>query len=140
MTPLQLSAADARRLLGKGKTRKRRAAHTWGVMNATEAAYAQRLAIARTVAPGQMGEALFEAFTLRLGPGLSYTPDFYVPIEVGKPEIHEVKGPYAREDAKVKFRAAVGARANVFAFYLAELIDGTWHVERWPRQDEKEKA
>ncbi len=89
--------------------------HVPGQMNKTEARYAEHLELARRA--GVVLEWRFEQFTLKLGPDLRYTPDFFVLLPDAFIEFHEVKGPKkhkvtgtqtyrAEEDALVKIRSA----------------------------------
>ena len=107
--------------------------HTPGVMNKTEAAYAEVLdASYRTNAIAWYG---FEAITLKLGPDCRWTPDFLVIDMDGYIEFHEVKAGYVNasgkvvarveDDAAVKLRLAPG-QFPFFRFRLAWLYRGTW--------------
>lgn len=104
---------------------KRKAAHTWGVPNKTEARYHAFLAATRPHA-----RIWFEAVTLKLGHDCRFTPDFLVesPIEVA---FHEVKGGRKRDDAMVKLRVAATA-FPLFSFYLCEYVRGEWSVKLVP--------
>jgi len=111
---------------------KRKAAHTWGKMNRTEARYAAHLAATRPHA-----KVYFERVTLKLGHDCRYTPDFLVeePTTCGCGEdgaaFHEVKGPHRRDDAMVKLRVAASA-FPIFTFYLCEEADGVWRAKLVP--------
>ena len=88
-----------------------------GVMNKTEAVYAQRLDLLQ-----KAGEILwhrFESIKFRLADNTFYTPDFAVLRADGVMEIHEVKGSMAifQDDAKVKVK--VCAEAFPFRFLVA---------------------
>jgi len=58
---------------------------------------------------GRIREWRYEAITLSLaeaGERCRYTPDFLVVLPDGRFRLVEVKGPYCRDDARVKFLAA----------------------------------
>lgn len=74
-----------------------------GVMNKTEAAYAQELENRRIT--GLVREWYFEAVTFKLAPDTRYTPDFLAILSDGTMEFTEVKG-FLRDDAAVKFKIA----------------------------------
>ncbi len=113
--------------------------HQPGVMNKTEARYADHLELARVA--GVVLEWRFEQFTLKLGPDLRYTPDFFVLVPDGFIELHEVKGPkkdkvtgkqtyWAEEDGLVKIRSA----AQQFQWFTFRLCwwnkdTGAWQVK-----------
>jgi hypothetical protein len=80
-----------------------------------EAAYARSLEVLQRA--GDFREWRYEAITLRLGDRVRYTPDFYIRRLDGSIELHEVKGPYAYEDARIKLQVAA-AMYPEFAFYL----------------------
>ena len=74
-----------------------------------EARYAQHLDALRRI--GAIRAWDHEAITLVVGRAGSmvtrYTPDFVVEDSDGRIELHEVKGTYIREDARVKLLSAV---------------------------------
>ena len=73
-----------------------------GTMNETEKTYAWILE-----AKKQKGEIVhyeYEGFKLRLADDCWYVVDFMVYRADGVMEIHEVKGPYMREDAIIKLK------------------------------------
>lgn len=108
---------------------KRKAPHSWGRMNKTEARYHARLAATKPHA-----RIWFEAVTLKLGHDCRYTPDFMVqePGLLGHSiAFHEVKGARKRDDAMVKLRVAAST-FPLFAFYLCELVKGEWSVKLIP--------
>ena len=76
----------------------------------------------------------FEAIKLRLANGTFYTPDFTVNVErcPRHVQFHEVKGPYAQEDAKIKFKMAA-AKFHMFAefCYITKGHDGSWNIETY---------
>lgn len=96
-------------------------------MNATERAYAQRLASRQ--AAGEVVWFGFERITLRIGADLRYTPDFPVILADGQMEFHEVKTTWVNrkkgtrrvgwtEDGRAKFLAAASA-FPFFRFFAA---------------------
>lgn len=65
----------------------------------------------------------YESVTLRLGERVRYTSDFYVRPRTGRIQLHEVKGPWAWEDSRVKLQAAAAAYPDL-EFYLVKVIRG----------------
>ena len=99
-----------------------------GVMNKTEAAYAQLLDIRQRL--GEVREYHFEGLTFKLADGVRFTPDFFVVLADGTPEIHEIKG-FMRDDARVKARVC----ARMFPFrvkVIRRAKGGAWEVEEIP--------
>lgn len=92
----------------------RRARHTPGVPNRTEAEYAAGLTLRR--AAGEIVDFWFEAVTLKLADDTRYTPDFLVMLPDGTLEFHEIKGHW-EDDAKVKVKVA----AQAFPFAIRVL-------------------
>jgi len=80
-----------------------------------EASYARTLELLQRA--GDFREWRYEAITLRLGDRVRYTPDFYLRRLDGSIELHEVKGPYAYEDARIKLQVAA-AMYPEFHFFL----------------------
>jgi len=109
---------------------KRKPSHTPGVMNKTEAAWANQLEARRKV--GEILSWRFEGLTLKLAPGLRYTPDFEVVMPNGLIQFHETKGGYAREDAVVKLKTAAVIFPE-FRFFLCRRIRTEWIVEEVAR-------
>lgn len=110
------------------------ARHVPGKMNKTEAAYAALLDDEKR--QGLIRSYWFERLTLKLGFDTRYTPDYFV-LRPGqaKPEIHEVKGGFIRDDAMVKFKCAADMFSEVFDFYLCikqgKKDCGGWKIERF---------
>lgn len=78
-----------------------------GEMNKSEAAYAEHLK-ARQVA----GEVLwwaFNAIKLRLADNCFLSPDFALMFADGRLELHDVKGNWFQDDAKVKMKVAASS-------------------------------
>ena len=74
-----------------------------GVMNATEAAYAQKLELDKRA--GAIFDYQFEPCSLRLGKNLHYTPDFLVINFDMCIEFHETKG-FWTDDGRAKIKMA----------------------------------
>ena len=94
-------------------------------MNKTEAEYAGMLDIEQ-----RAGEILwyrFEAIKIRLADLTFYTPDFLVLPANLQLEIHEVKGGFVMDDAKVKLKVA--AEIVAMGVVLAQKVKKAWHVE-----------
>lgn len=99
-----------------------------GVMNKTEAAYADHLELrkhARDIAWYR-----FEGVKLRLADNTFYTPDFAVMRTDGHMEMHEVKG-FWMDDAKVKIKIAADSYPFRFIAIKAKSKrdGGGWHME-----------
>ena len=93
----------------------------------TEEKYAQILDL--EVKAGNVTRWLYEPLRLEIGPGAHYTPDFAV-WRPGSayPEMHEVKGGFVREAARVRFRAAVRAWPCFRWFWVVGQC-GRWKTE-----------
>ena len=94
-------------------------------MNKTERAYADVL-YARQLA-GEIKRYRFEAWKLRLGLNLWYTPDFVVEMADDTVECHEVKG-FWRDDARVKIVAAA-TEFDLLRFVAVRLVKRRWEFE-----------
>lgn len=94
-------------------------------MNKTEAEYAQMLEIEQRA--GGIAWWRFEAIKIRLADNTFYTPDFLVLRTDMRLELHEVKGAFVMDDAKVKLKVA----AEMFpaGVVLAQKVKKAWHVE-----------
>lgn len=88
------------RRFAKGQRRR----HTPGVMNRTEAAYAEHLRIRQLA--GEVQWFAFESVKLKLAPLTFWTPDFAVLLADDTLELHEVKGGFIEDDAMVKIKCA----------------------------------
>ena len=101
-----------------------------GVMNKTEAEYAQLLDARKHA--GEVAWWKFEGLRLRLGENCGYTPDFAVMLSNGLMECHEVKGRWL-DDAKAKIKVA----ADLYPFRFiavtkeAKCRGGGWKVEEF---------
>jgi hypothetical protein len=97
-----------------------------GVMNRTEAAYAQQLELRK--AAGEIAWYRFEGLKFRLADGCFYTPDFAVMLADGKLEAHEVKG-FWTDDARVKVKVA--AEMYPVRFVAIRKTRQGWEVEEF---------
>ena len=75
-----------------------------GERNKTEAEYEQHLELRRIA--GEVAWYKFEGVKLRLADNTFYTPDFAVMLVDGAMEMHEVKGGFWTDDARVKTKVA----------------------------------
>lgn len=75
-----------------------------GELNKTEAAYAAHLELRRMA--GEIAWWKFEGVKLRLADSTFYSPDFAVMLSSGEIEMHETKGGYWQDDARVKIKVA----------------------------------
>ncbi len=101
-----------------------------GVMNKTEAAYADHLEMQRLA--GEVLWYAYESVTLKLADDCRYTPDFAVVRADMSLEMHEVKG-FWRDDARVKIKVA--AEKFPFAFIAVTQVPvrqgGGWKFEEF---------
>jgi hypothetical protein len=111
----------------KVKARGRTTPRKPGTMNGTEARYELEM-LKRRQQCGDVVQWWFEAFTIKLGPDLRYTPDFAVLLRDESFEFHEIKAgtadgkPRIEDDARVKLIMA--AELMPFAFKLC-----WWHKD-----------
>lgn len=118
----QLRPTGKAQPVGLNPSGKRKPAHTRGVMNKTEARYADMLEIQRIA-----GDVLwygFEFLKFRLGDGAWFTPDFIVIFASGEIHAVEVKG-FLREAAGVRFRVAAD-KYPWLTWVMVERKDGAW--------------
>lgn len=105
-----------------------------GVMNSTEAKYADHLEILKLA--GEIAFYEFERVTLKIAPDTRYTADFFVVSLDGLMEFREVKpakknqqtgeiGFYAEGDALVKIKSAA-ERFPYFRFLIVWPVEGNW--------------
>jgi hypothetical protein len=96
-----------------------------GLMNKTEASYANFLEGQRQA--GTLAWWAFEPLKLRLSDGCFYTPDFCVLRADMGLELHEIKGGFWQDDAKVKFKLAREHFPAVFRAFRK--VKGVWVEE-----------
>jgi len=94
-------------------------------MNSTEREYAQMLDV--RIAAKEIVTWRFESVKFRLADNTMYTPDFLV-ITPESIELHEVKGGFFRDDARVKFKVA-GEAYPWFKWVWAQKKKGAWKKE-----------
>jgi hypothetical protein len=92
-----------------------------GVMNKTEAAYAQHLDL--LMKTGDVLWYRFEGLKFRLADKTFLTPDFVVMTRSGLIELHDVKG-FMMEDANVKMKVA--ADQYPFEFFIIRKTKSFW--------------
>jgi len=97
--------------------------HTPGVMNKTEARFADILAMRKR--QGEIKDFGFELYTLKLAYRMTFNPDFFVVTLEGAVEFHEVKGGFIREDSWLKLKMAA-EKFPQHDFYLDQWKDGKW--------------
>lgn len=86
-------------------------------MNSTEQAYFDNF-ISPRISSGEYLEARYEAITFRLAPKTTYTPDFLIVTADHLIELHECKGGFTRDDARVKWKVA----AALYPFFTWRMI------------------
>jgi hypothetical protein len=91
----------------------------------TEAAYAARLEIMQLA--GSIRDWRYEAVRLRLADRVRFTPDFRVVSLDGSVALHEVKGAFTREDARIKLQTAATLFPE-YRFVLATYAKGGWTI------------
>lgn len=77
---------------------------------------------------GSLEDIYPQGITLRLANGCRYTPDFSVFAEECL-VCYETKGPFFREDAKIKLKVAAHQYPQI-RFYLVQKIEGQWRIEK----------
>ncbi|MBN9601833.1 MAG: DUF1064 domain-containing protein [Afipia felis] len=92
-----------------------------GIMNKTEAAYAQHLDL--LVKTGDVLWYRFEGLKFRLADKTFLTPDFVVMTRGGLIELHDVKG-FMMDDANVKMKVA--ADQYPFEFFIIRKRGSFW--------------
>ncbi len=93
-------------------------------MNKTETRYQNEILLPaqRT---GLVQSFMFESLNFRLGERTNYRPDFVVSRPDGKVELHEIKGGFIRDDAKMKFKVAAD-KYFYFVWQMWQWKDGVW--------------
>lgn len=97
-----------------------------GRMNKTEAEWSAMLE-ARKLA-GEVAYWSFEPIKVRLADLTFYTPDFLVMLSSGELELHEVKGAFVMDDAKLKFKV-VAEHFPARLVWAQKVKGGAWKVE-----------
>jgi len=94
-----------------------------GLMNKTEAAYAQVLKLSQ--AAGEVRWWAYEPIKFRLAKRTHLTPDFMVWGSDGAIEVIEVKGGFVRDDAACKFK--IGRELYpMFQWRMVQFKNGRW--------------
>lgn len=101
----------------KARPPKARSRKIPGVMNSTEQAYFDNVLLPRLQA-GEYTKVIYEGITFKLAPKTTYTPDFFVVKSDREIELHECKGGYTRDDARVKWKVA----ADMYPFFTWRMI------------------
>lgn len=128
----QLPIAEAVRA-GQSIQKSRHVKHELGVMNKTEARYAQHLDA--LIAGGDVAAWKFEAVKIRLAKRTWLTIDFFVWTPDGRIELHEVKGRkgdryYATEDSKLKVKFAAEEYPQWTVRIVWPAKGGGWQQEK----------
>lgn len=100
-----------------------------GEMNKTESKYADYLK--QLQQKGEICWWKFESVKLRLADNCFYTPDFFVLLNDGSIEVHEVKGAKIifQDDAKVKVKVAAETYPFIFkVVYPNKQKESGWEV------------
>lgn len=95
-------------------------------MNRTESEWSRMLEARRI-----SGEVLwwsYEPIKVRMADATFYTPDFLVVLANGELELHEVKGAFVMDDARVKFKL-VAEHFPARLVWAQKLKGGSWKVE-----------
>lgn len=95
-------------------------------MNKTEAEYAAMLAQQQRM--GDVQWWAFEVIKVRLADATFYTPDFLVMNAAGEMELHEVKGAFVTDDARVKFKVCA-EHFPARLVWAQKMKGGAWKVE-----------
>jgi hypothetical protein len=107
------------------KARGRGVRRVPGVMNKTEAVYADLLSA--RVASGELLGWWFEPIKLRLADRTFYEVDFMLMNADATIEFVDVKGTFTEEDAKVKFKVA----RELFPMFKLRMISGCRKKGSW---------
>lgn len=99
-------------------------------MNKGEARYAGHLERRRL--DGTIRAWRFHAFRLKIAPNTFSRPDFWVVAADGTIEIHEYKGPFVREDSRLKTKAAAVIWPELQFVIVTETGPGHFEEERLP--------
>lgn len=95
-------------------------------MNKTEAEWARGLEARK--AAGEILHWAFEPLKIRLAASTFYTPDFLVILADRTMELHEVKGAFVQDDARVKFKVCA-EHFPARLVWAQKIKGGAWMVE-----------
>lgn len=95
-------------------------------MNKTEAEWASMLEVRKLA--GEVMHYSFEPIKVRMADLTFYTPDFLVVLSTGELELHEVKGAYVMDDARLKFKL-VAEHFPARLVWAQKMKGGAWKVE-----------
>lgn len=95
-------------------------------MNKTERRYRDEVLVP-ALREGRIRKFRFEALNLRLGERTFHRPDFYVVTADGAIEIHEIKGGFIRDDARMKFKVAAEDWSE-FRWQMWQYKDRRWSM------------
>lgn len=79
---------------------------------------------------GEIRAYHYEGLKLRLANNTTYTPDWFV-VYPGHFELHEVKGGFWRDDARVKIKVA----AEMFPYFKFVAVTKIGKTGRWSSED-----
>lgn len=97
-----------------------------GKMNKTEAEWSRGLEDRRIA-----GDILwwgYEPIKVRIADNTFYTPDFMVVLANGELELHEVKGAFVMDDARLKWKV-VAEHFPARLVWAQKMKGGAWHIE-----------
>ncbi len=95
-------------------------------MNKTEAEWSRMLEASKLA--GEIQHWGFQPIKVRLAPNTYYEPDFLVVLASGQLELHEVKGAFVQDDARVKFKVCA-EHFPARLVWAQRLKGGAWKVE-----------
>lgn len=95
-------------------------------MNKTEFEWSAMLE-ARKLA-GEIAYYSFEPIKVRMADNTFYTPDFMVMLTSGELELHEVKGAFVMDDARLKFKL-VAEHFPARLVWAQKCKGGAWKIE-----------
>lgn len=115
MTPLKHFQALGRRPKGEQRA-----------MNKTESEWASMLEVRKRA--GEVAWYQYECIKVRLADKTWYEPDFLVVLGNGELELHEVKGAFVMDDARVKFKVCA-EHFPARLVWAQRMKGGAWKVE-----------
>lgn len=92
--------------------------HESGQMNGLEKKYAAHLELRKVT--GEIIDYMFEPLKLKLAPATFYNPDFAVLMPDGRIQLHECKGGFWEDDARVKIKVAASNFSGWFTLVAAQ--------------------